>query len=835
MKLVEIKVGMEFFTSRIVSSKPVVQGENLVTRIQAEFPAEYADWTHFVEFRSGTQHVLLPLDVNDCVDVPQEFSAINFPKLEVQFQCRNKQQVAVDQKVLYVDVLKGTNVVNDFTAPEDELNLMMDHLANYNNPHEVIAEQVKIAGICNLTAQNVQEALQELKKLIDLGGGQAPTDIIQRLDQHDTDIAWCKEAINNLKVDIANQNVALTDKITKVQDQLGSLKETLLKVQDSIRSDMQTMQSTLSGQISDMKTDFEHHFQTTDEEVDKNYSEFLTHQSAAQQKFDAYDAAIAELQKEITGGGASDIEALQKELDALEETVNGVQKNVDAVSDRVEALETDNIINKNAITDLKSKADLQAADITDLKNKAGAASTAIGSLQTDVAQAQTDITALQKSIGQTPDIEGRLSKAEENIRTNTENIEAVRTLAQGAQDNVTSLAQTVDTRLDSQDKLIADQTAKVGGLEQRVGSAETNISSMNSTIQSQAGLINGLDGRVQTLETENAEQNRRLDELEAGGSGVGAEIEALEQKVDTHIAGASQEFGRLDSEIKQLQNDRDLQAEDIREIRHRDDMQDLSIGTNTYNIEQLRDRVVKVEKDVAGISSDISQVVEEIAGPIIEQKVDEAVSSSLSEYVTKTELTNEVTKVVNEQITNLVESGDVVTKDEVTNIVNQAVSDAITEATKDFVTDSEMQEAISAALEGVTVDAYTKAEADERFALKSEIPDLSNYALKSEIPDVSGLATKEELTELQKTVEGQVIELGDSVSGMQATISGIEENITQITSDVENVYTKQEIDEKNFATTGESGTVYTKTEVDQKIEDVAVSAVVNWGEPLTAP
>ena len=318
MKLIEIKVGMDLFTSRIVSSKPVVQGENLVTRIMAEFPSEYAEWSHFVEFRSGTQHILLPLDKNDEVNVPEEFSAINFPKLEVQFQCRNAQQVAVDQTVLYIDVLKGTNVISDFTAPEDELNLMMDHIASYDNPHGVTSDQVALSvGICNLQAQNVQAALVELKQLIDLGGGTAPTDVIQRLDQHDKDIAWCKEAVNNLKVDIARQDVTLTDKITKVQDQLGNLKETLLQVQNSIRSDMQTMQNTLSSQILAMKTDFEHHFQTTDEEVDKNYTEFLNHINEAQQKFTQYDSDIAALKAQIGGGsgGGGDSGLSGKESD----------------------------------------------------------------------------------------------------------------------------------------------------------------------------------------------------------------------------------------------------------------------------------------------------------------------------------------------------------------------------------------------------------------------------------------------------------------------------------------------------------------------------------------
>ena len=299
MKLIEIKVGMDLFTSRIVSSKPVVQGENLVTRIMAEFPSEYAEWSHFVEFRSGTQHILLPLDKNDEVNVPEEFSAINFPKLEVQFQCRNAQQVAVDQTVLYIDVLKGTNVISDFTAPEDELNLMMDHIASYDNPHGVTSEQVALSvGICNLQAQNVQAALVELKQLIDLGGGKAPTDVIQRLDQHDKDIAWCKEAVNNLKVDIYKVQAEANSEIAAVQRSVTDITAQI----DTVSDNLQSLTQQLITDIGSIKDTMSSEDDRINARVTQNYTEFLNHVNGTQQKFTQYDSDIAALKAAIGGG-----------------------------------------------------------------------------------------------------------------------------------------------------------------------------------------------------------------------------------------------------------------------------------------------------------------------------------------------------------------------------------------------------------------------------------------------------------------------------------------------------------------------------------------------------
>ena len=1117
MKLIEIKVGMDLFTSRIVSSKPVVQGENLVTRIMAEFPSEYAEWSHFVEFRSGTQHILLPLDKNDEVNVPEEFSAINFPKLEIQFQCRNAQQVAVDQTVLYIDVLKGTNVISDFTAPEDELNLMMDHIASYDNPHGVTSDQVTLAaGICNLQAKNVQEALVALKQLIDLGGGKAPTDVIQTLKQHDQDITRCKEAVNNLKVDIARQDVTLTDKmtdkitkvqdqITKVQDQLGNLKETLLQVHN-----------TLSSQILDMKTDFEHHFQTTDEEVDKNYTEFLNHVNGAQQKFTQYDSDIAALKAAIGGGSGGggdtgDIDALEKALDELEASVNAMdaankaahaalearmqaletakdehaqkiaalEDNVGAINQttqdlansvaasasgveelkgqvsgldgRLQVLEdgagiTTDLSNRMAAVEAKAQqnedniaavraseeatsADLASfksdteRDITKIEGQITAQSEKIGGFDQRVSTAEANIGALsQKALttdsqiaaldketenlaaadealgqrvtaleesdvttasniqalqnkdaeqdakiaglndniaaldnttqnlsakvttavgelnkktddlsgrievledagGITSDLSDRMAAVEEKAQQNADNIAAVRASGEATASDLNAFKSDTERDINRMDSQITAQSEKIGGFDQRVSTAEANIGALSQKALTTDSQIAALDketenlaaadealgqrvtaleesdvttaSNIQALQNKDAEQDAKIAGQEARitaleNSSVDDDIAALEQKLDSHISGAShefgrieaeykaadaaleqrldshisgashefgrieaeykaadaaldkkvsehitgasQEFGRLDAAVRELQDGQEKQGDDIRALRQKDIEQDtnlaatnVNVETNAYNIEQMRDRLGKVEESVAGITGDIAEEVEKIAGPIIEQKVDEAVAGSLGEYVTKTELNTEVTKVVTQKISELVDSGDVVTKTEVENIVNEALAPAIAEATKDFVTDAEMEAAIQEALQGVTVDAYTKAEADERFALKTDIPDLSDYALKSEIPDVSGLATKEELS--------GVIQ---NVTQMQTDLAAAEENITNLQTSVANVYTKEEADAK-FASTGEGGTVYTKTEIDDIVEQIQTTASVEWGTPLEAP
>ena len=980
MKLIEIKVGMDLFTSRIVSSKPVVQGENLVTRIMAEFPSEYAEWSHFVEFRSGTQHILLPLDKNDEVNVPEEFSAINFPKLEVQFQCRNAQQVAVDQTVLYIDVLKGTNVISDFTAPEDELNLMMDHIASYDNPHGVTSDQVTLSvGICNLQAQNVQEALVELKQLIDLGGGKAPTDVIQRLDQqeqrlnqHDKDIAGCKEAVNNLKVDIANLRSENQTSISSVKDQLGNLKETLLQVHN-----------TLYSQILDMKTDFEHHFQTTDEEVDKNYTEFLNHVNGAQQKFTQYDSDIAALKAAISGGSGGgdtgDIEAIEKALDELEASVNAMDaanKAVHAALEaRIKALETAKDEHAQKIAALEDNVGAISQTTQDLANSVASSASAVGQMQSEVADMQGRVDAVESSIseqdakiaglndniaaldnttqnlsakvttavgelnkktddlsgrievledagGITSDLSDRMAAVEEKAQQNADNIAAVRASGEATASDLNAFKSDTERDINRMDSQITAQSEKIGGFDQRVSTAEANIGALSQKALATDSQIAALDketenlaaadealgqrvtaleesdvttaSNIQALQNKDTEQDAKIAGQEARiaaieNSGVDDDIAALEQKLDSHISGAShefgrieaeykaadaaleqkldshisgashefgrieaeykaadaaldkkvsehitgasQEFGRLDAAVRELQNGQELQADDIRALRQKDIEQDtnlaatnVNVETNAYNIEQMRDRLGKVEQSVAGITGDIAEEVEKIAGPIIEQKVDEAVAGSLGEYVTKTELNTEVTKVVTQKISELVDSGDVVTKTEVESIVNEALAPAIAEATKNFVTDAEMEAAIQEAIAGIKPsDEYlTKTEAEATYAKKTDIPDLSDYALKSEIPDVSGLATKEELS--------GVIQ---NVTQMQTDLAAAEENITNLQASVANVYTKEEADGK-FATTGEGGSVYTKTEVDNMIEQVQTTATVEWS-PLENP
>ena len=955
MKLIEIKVGMDLFTSRIVSSKPVVQGENLVTRIMAEFPSEYAEWSHFVEFRSGTQHILLPLDKNDEVNVPEEFSAINFPKLEVQFQCRNAQQVAVDQTVLYIDVLKGTNVISDFTAPEDELNLMMDHIASYDNPHGVTSEQVALSvGICNLQAQNVQAALVELKQLIDLGGGTAPTDVIQTLKQHDQDITWCKEAVNNLKVDIYRVQAEANSEIAAVQRSVTDITAQI----DTVSDNLQSLTQQLITDIGSIKDTMSSEDDRINARVTQNYTEFLNHINEAQQKFTQYDSDIAALKAQIGGGGSGggdtgDIEAIEKALDELEASVNAMDaanKAVHAALEaRVAALETAKEEHAQKIAALEDNVSAISQTTQDLANSVASSASAVGQMQSEVASMQGRVGAVESGLseqdakiaglndniaaldnttqnlsakvttavgelnkktddlsgrievledagGITSDLSDRMAAVEEKAQQNADNIAAVRASGEATASDLNAFKSDTERDINRMDSQITDQSEKIGGFGQRVSTAEANIGALSQKALTTDSQIAALDketenlaaadealgqrvtvleesdvttaSNIQALQNKDTEQDAKIAGQEARiaaieNSGVDDDIAALEQKLDSHISGAShefgrieaeykaadaaldkkvsehitgasQEFGRLDAAVRELQNGQELQADDIRALRQKDIEQDtnlaatnVNVETNAYNIEQMRDRLGKVEESVAGITGDIAEEVEKIAGPIIEQKVDEAVAGSLGEYVTKTELNTEVTKVVTQKISELVDSGDVVTKTEVENIVNEALAPAIAEATKDFVTDAEMEAAIQEALQGVTVDAYTKAEADEHFALKTDIPDLSDYALKSEIPDVSGLTTKEEVTELQKTVEGQISEMGDAMTSMQ-------ENITNLQASVANVYTKEEADGK-FATTGEGGSVYTKTEVDNIIEQVQTTASVEWGTPLEAP
>ena len=982
MKLIEIKVGMDLFTSRIVSSKPVVQGENLVTRIMAEFPSEYAEWSHFVEFRSGTQHILLPLDKNDEVNVPEEFSAINFPKLEVQFQCRNAQQVAVDQTVLYIDVLKGTNVVSDFTAPEDELNLMMDHIASYDNPHSVTSEQVALSvGICNLQAQNVQAALVELKQLIDLGGGKAPTDVIQTLKQHDQDITWCKKAVNNLKVDIYKVQAEANSEIAAVQRSVTDITAQI----DTVSDNLQSLTQQLITDIGSIKDTMSSEDDRINARVTQNYTEFLNHVYGTQQKFTQYDNDIAALKAAIGGGSGGgdtgDIEAIEKALDELEASVNAMDaanKAVHAALEaRVAALETAKEEQAQKIAALEDNVGAISQTTQDLANSVASSASAVGQMQSEVADMKGRVDAVESSIseqdakiaglndniaaldnttqnlsakvttavgelnkktddlsgrievledagGITSDLSDRMAAVEEKAQQNADSISAVRASSEATASDLNAFKSDTERDINRMDSQITAQSEKIGGFDQRVSTAEANIGALSQKALTTDSQIAALDketenlaaadealgqrvtaleesdvttaSNIQALQNKDAEQDAKIAGQEARitaleNSSVDDDIAALEQKLDSHISGAShefgrieaeykaadaaleqrldshisgashefgrieaeykaadaaldkkvsehitgasQEFGRLDAAVRELQDGQEKQGDDIRALRQKDIEQDtnlaatnVNVETNAYNIEQMRDRLGKVEESVAGITGDIAEEVEKIAGPIIEQKVDEAVAGSLGEYVTKTELNTEVTKVVTQKISELVDSGDVVTKTEVENIVNEALAPAIAEATKDFVTDAEMEAAIQEALQGVTVDAYTKAEADERFALKTDIPDLSDYALKSEIPDVSGLATKEEVTELQKTVEGQISEMGDAMTSMQ-------ENITNLQTGLTNVYTKEEADGK-FATTGESGSVYTKTEVDNMIEQVQTTATVEWS-PLETP
>lgn len=95
----------------------------------------------------------------------------------------------------------------------------------------------------------------------------------------------------------------------------------------------------------------------------------------------------------------------------------------------------------------------------------------------------------------------------------------------------------------------------------------------------------------------------------------------------------------------------------------------------------------------------------------------------------------------------------------------QPIGDYLTEIPSEYVTDTELSESLN---NKVDVTAYTADKST--FALKSEIPtdyvsdsDLANYALKSEIPDTSNFATTETVNGIETRLQAVETELSGAI------------------------------------------------------------------------
>ena len=95
----------------------------------------------------------------------------------------------------------------------------------------------------------------------------------------------------------------------------------------------------------------------------------------------------------------------------------------------------------------------------------------------------------------------------------------------------------------------------------------------------------------------------------------------------------------------------------------------------------------------------------------------------------------------------------------------QPIGDYLTSIPDEYITESELSESLN---DKVDVTAYTADK--ETFALKSEIPtdyvsdsDLANYALKSEIPDTSNFATTETVNGIETRLQAVETELSGAI------------------------------------------------------------------------
>lgn len=149
----------------------------------------------------------------------------------------------------------------------------------------------------------------------------------------------------------------------------------------------------------------------------------------------------------------------------------------------------------------------------------------------------------------------------------------------------------------------------------------------------------------------------------------------------------------------------------------------------------------------------------------------------------------------------------------------------------DFVTSAFTEATYAKKGEVPSIDTYTKSEADEKFqaqsgmtdyALKSEIPDTSNFAEKSEIPSIEGLASLSDLANYQP-ISGMSSYL--TVASAESTYQpkgdyALVSQIPSVEGFVTSAYT-----EATYMKIGDVPTdVYTKSETDNLLAGKASSS-----------
>ena len=191
-----------------------------------------------------------------------------------------------------------------------------------------------------------------------------------------------------------------------------------------------------------------------------------------------------------------------------------------------------------------------------------------------------------------------------------------------------------------------------------------------------------------------------------------------------------------------------------------------------------------------------------------------------------------------------------VTEETVDEKVDTAIAKVIADAPEDFDTLKEVADYIASDktraaeieiaisnLQSQKADAstvYTKDEADAKFL--TEHQDLSDYALKSDIPDISNLATKDELAE----VEGKIpsVDAFATTEYVNSEIERVEEEIPDVT----NLATKTEVEavaaqipsieglvteEQLTEAVSDKATIAQVAAVDQKVDAIVVPDISN--------
>ena len=250
-------------------------------------------------------------------------------------------------------------------------------------------------------------------------------------------------------------------------------------------------------------------------------------------------------------------------------------------------------------------------------------------------------------------------------------------------------------------------------------------------------------------------------------------------------------------------------------------------GTITFD-----DYYTKIESDAKyqSISGMSSYLTVASAEGLYQPKGDYALVSQLpdlTEYALKSEIPDLTDYALKSEIPDV---SDFAEKSEIPD-VSDFVTSAFTEAT--YAKKGEVP----------SIDTYTKSEADEKFqaqsgmtdyALKSEIPDTSNFAEKSEIPSIEGLASLSDLANYQP------------ISGMSSylTVASAESSyqpkgdyalVSQIPS--LDGYVTSAYTEATYMKIGDVPTdVYTKSETDTLLAGKASSSHTHdYSEILNTP